>query len=277
MREKSYLGFIIVIILSSIAIGIFIITQTIFDSDDEPQQDTQAVTIEEENNFEFVEWARTDSGWRPESVAPECEEPFMIQTPSNLTDATEVLYPGQDRGDNYKSHGGIRFNEVPTGEVTITAPFDAYLFQASRYLTGAGDVQYLLFFLHPCGIMYRLDHLVELAPRIESALANLPQPLYQDSRTSFITPLLIEENEVIATKIGIISQNNIFFDFGVNDLRDLNEKAKTDIEWFNATYESRHFSHYGVCWLDWLSSSEDNEILRALPTGVEGSLSDYCE
>lgn len=47
--------------------------------------------------------------WDAES-APACPDPLILQTPVDLTLATAILYPGQERGGDFKPHGGFRFD-----------------------------------------------------------------------------------------------------------------------------------------------------------------------
>jgi len=66
----------------------------------------------------------------------------------------------------------------------------------------------------------------------------------------------------------------VFLDFGVYDLRKINEASKTSV--LIQEYPSELASH-GVCWFDWLSP-EDATIIRSLPDsgGSSGKNSEYC-
>lgn len=89
-----------------------------------------------------------------------CPSPFVFRMPVDVRKATSILYPGQVRGGDYKPHGGFRFDNSLPREIVLTAPYDAEVIDGSRYLEGAGEIQYMFDFAHPCGIRYRFDHLL---------------------------------------------------------------------------------------------------------------------
>ena len=88
---------------------------------------------------------------------------------------------------------------------------------------------------------------------------------------NFAPGLTVSEGEVIATQIGLPGVN-IFFDWGVYDLRQKNESSM-DPDWLGAHPGEQ--APYAICWLEFLTP-EDQVIVNALPTGIEGSASDYC-
>ena len=198
-----------------------------------------------------------------------------MPTPVSLTNATSVLYPGQLRGNNYKAHGGLRFDGQGQGhDVEIYAPMDATIWRAARYLE-SGVVQYLFDFVNSCGIMYRLDHLLVFSPRLGQIADTLPQAREGQSQTTFLAPgQIIRAGESIATEIGVSSNTNVFFDWGVYDLRVMNARSN-DTAWL--VDHSGEQAPYGICWLEFLSPS-DRAIVTALPPSdsVSGSTSDYC-
>lgn len=198
-----------------------------------------------------------------------CPAQPMLASPTDLSLATAVLYPGQVRGNDYKAHGGLRFDNNQSHEITVKAPMNAKLTSGSRYIE-QGETQYLLEFTTACGVKYRFDHLHTLIDKFQKAVdGSLPAAKPDDSRTTNFTPALeVSTGEVIATAVGFTKTGNISFDFGVYDTRKENGTAgPTDL--------ARH----GVCWLrDWLPQA-DSSILAALPAGdsVSGKTSDYCK
>ena len=221
-----------------------------------------------------VSWQNNVDGWEPSSTPPECSAPLVLPMPVSLADATSVLYPGQLRGNNYKAHGGLRFDrQGQSDNIQIVAPIDAELFRAARYLEG-GNVQYMFDFINPCGIMYRLDHLRELSSRLEEIADTLPGPNEGDSRTTNLAPgQIVRAGEVLATAVG--TSDNKFFDWGVYDLRTMND-ASGDADWL-ADHGGEQ-APYGICWLEYLSAA-DSLIVNALPPSdsVSGDTSDYCD
>ena len=90
-------------------------------------------------------------------------------------------------------------------------------------------------------------------------------------------PVYIKQGEVLAAKVGITSEKNTFFDWGVYDYRQQNEASKSP------TYRTAHpqgeHAWYAVCWLkDWLPAN-DAALLSKLAAGggESGKDSDYCE
>ena len=220
-----------------------------------------------------VTWQNDGTSWSSFSTPPSCPNPLVLPTPVSLSEATSVLYPGQLRGNNYKAHGGLRFDGQGQGQdLEIYAPIDATLWRGARYLEG-GIVQYMFDFIDPCGIMYRLDHLFVLSPRLQQIADTLPQGGEGQSQTTFLPPgQIFRAGESLATQIG--SSSNVFFDWGVYDLRAMNARS-SDAAWL-ADHPGEQ-APYGICWLEFLSPS-DQTIVTALPPAdsVSGSMSDYC-
>lgn len=222
----------------------------------------------------YPNWEFGDT-WRAMSPAPNCAEPFTIQTPVNINLVESILYPGQVRGTDYKSHGGFRFPST-TNAVTVTAPFDAYLVKASRYIE-SGETQYFFVFISSCGMMYRFDHLLTLTPKFQAIADTLPAAQPNDSRTQNINPpVLIKAGEQVATEIGFKQTKNVAVDFGMNDLRQPNEISQNPT--WAAAHPQKEFLHYGVCWLDYLPEPAKTTAY-SLPAGdgVMGKTSDYCK
>lgn len=194
--------------------------------------------------------------------APSCPEPLILQTPVDLDKATSILYPGQVRGGDFKAHGGFRFDNSKFDQIEVKAPMDANVTDAGSYLE-QGEIQYILDFQNDCGIRYRFDHLLTLAPKFAKIVEILPEPKAGDSRTTHINEdIKVTAGEVIATGVGFKS-GNVFVDFGVYDMR-----GKT----FSSPQEN------AVCWFDWLSA-EDEAKVRALPAGdsKSGTQSTLCK
>lgn len=222
-----------------------------------------------------VVWSQNgNGGWTVMGTAPSCPNPLEIPAPSDLETATALLYPGQTRGGNYKPHGGIAYDNNVSNTVIVSLPMDARLFRGSRYIE-SGEVQYMLDFVTPCGIMFRLDHLMTLAPEFQALVdAQLPQAQVDESRTTnFQGSLVFAANTVIATEVG--HTGNVAFDWGVYDLRQQNQASQ------NSTYAATHANvsetaFYGMCWIELLPSAEKS-IAQGLPArGMEGKTSDYC-
>ena len=218
-------------------------------------------------------WSFDGTNWKPDSPAPTCADPFVVQTPVDMGQVTGALWPGQSRG-GYKGHGGFSFDLGDVDNVEVRAPVGSHLVQASKYLNG-DDEQILLFFSAPCGFFYRFDHVRGLSPKIADALKVIPTPTSNDSRTTRISPpVWIEQGEVVADSVGI-PNFNIFVDFGLYDVRTPNNVVPNSA-WADLFANDKEFGHYGVCFFDYLPGS-DGDFMRSLPTGKEGTTSDYCE
>ncbi|MDP2587456.1 MAG: cell wall-binding repeat-containing protein [bacterium] len=207
-----------------------------------------------------------------------CPSPFDISMPIDLSLATSVLYPGQYRGEQYKPHGGFRFDTSDPDDITVTAPFDADVYSGSAHMQ-SGEVQYYFDFLHPCGIRYRVDHLNTLSPKFQ-AFADQYLPLGPEGDSSSINfgPFPIKRGEVIATAVGFYgvdgNPENVGMDWGLYDLRQTNTRS-LDPAW--SAIHSNVQEQHAVCVWDWLDPST-RAAVYALPAadGVSGDASDYC-
>lgn len=217
-----------------------------------------------------VSWSFNGTNWESTGTPPTCPDPLTLTSPVALDQATAVLYPGQMRGNQYKPHGGFRFADGTNTAVTVIAPLDASLVGGSRYIE-QGEVQYLLEFVAPCGLMYRFDHLLTLSPAMQTAVSTLPEPQADDSRTSTLDPVAVTAGDPIGTAVGFVKTGNTSVDFGVYDLRSPNG-AK------GLPADDRQLAPYAVCWFDLLSSS-DAATVRSLPPGDQenGATSSYCQ
>ena len=215
----------------------------------------------------------TEVATSPEMSTPQssCPTP-LLQSPVDLSTVTSILYPGQERGGNYKAHGGFGFDDATDNSVTVEIPLDGKITRVARYRE-LGEVQYLFEFEGNCGVSFRLDHLRELTAKFEAVVAAFP--IKEDSRTDLVNPpIAVMLGEVIATEVGFL--NNVFVDFGVYDMRQKNE-ASRDPAWAGA-HSQFPADSYGICWLDALPQA-DSLVVKALPSrdGASGTKSDYCE
>lgn len=226
----------------------------------------------------FVDWSFNDETWAHQAEAPDCESPLTIGPPMDVQKATSVLYPGQVRGGDYKPHGGIGIDNAANNTLDVYAIRDAYAYRGSRYIE-AGEVQYLLDFMDPCGVMYRYDHLATPTAELMTLINQLPEPMPDDSRTTkFNNPLLVKKGTVIATTVGYSKKINAFFDLGVFDLRAPNTQSKTEIfKTDPMRVADKEQSYFALCWFELLPES-DKVIVTALPPrgGEKESSSDYC-
>ena len=221
-----------------------------------------------------VSWQYDGLNWTSTGTPSACPTPPTFITPVDLSRVTSILYPGQSRGGDYKPHGGFRLDGPgETGVINIVAPMDATITRASQYL-GGGELTFLFEFLNDCGIMYRFDHLLGLSPRLQLVASILPPATEGDSRTTEAPPgMTVAAGDIVATSVGFPVAGNIFFDWGVYDLRQPNPPAQS------AAWRAAHpgeFAAWAICWFDNLSPWDAGTV-RSLPaSGASGSMSDYC-
>lgn len=212
-----------------------------------------------------------------------CPTPFVFQMPVDIEKVTSVLYPGQERGGEYKPHGGFRFDQSRPDEIEVVAPYDAEVIAGARYPADTGELQYTFDFSHPCGIRYRFGHLLTLTPKFQEIAETFPLPTGLDSRTTQVyPPIKVKQGEVIATAVGLTRGGpealrglNTFVDWGVYDYRQKNASSKDPAWAAEHTYE---IESYAVCWFDWISAENKAKILSLPPSDYEsGTTSDYCK
>jgi hypothetical protein len=224
-----------------------------------------------------VNWFLGDGGiWSHSGTPPACPAQPILATPVDLSLVTSILYPGQVRGNAFKSHGGFRFDNQPNNDIVVKVPLDAKLLRGSKgNFTENGEVQYGFEFLAPCGIWYSFGHLHTLSPQFQAYADKLPlitdhsqQQLYDIDGSP-----IVKKADVIATQVGIVHTKNVFVELEVQDLRQPNGKTIRPA-W--AKYADQ-FDKYAICWLDWLPP-QDAIHAHALPGGdsVSGKQSDYC-
>jgi len=280
--KKGRAGFSLVeLILIFVAITILVgIGWYVWSKQDTTEVDTQLTdtsqAAEEEPEITSVVWSFDGEVWSASGNVPDCPASPYLQTPVDLSKVTSILYPGQYRGGDYKSHGGFRFDGDTTQNVDVSIPMDGDLIAASRYYSSivTGDPQYFLIFISPCGIMYRFDHITKFTDKFQEVMDTLPEAKIDDSRSTNFTPSIpVKAGELLGTEVGF--PGNVFIDFGVNDLRAPNDQSK------DPTYAAEHsdaiqYNYYGVCWFDLLPEA-DAATVKALPaSGDEGNTSDYC-
>ena len=224
-----------------------------------------------------IQWSWNGGAWAASGVAPTCPEPLSFATPpTDLSKAVALLYPGQERGHNYKPHGGFIMNQSTNGDVTVRAIMDGYVTSGARYIE-QGELQHMFTITNNCGIAYRYDHLAVLSPVFMTLANSLPAAKENDSRTTdFTNPVKITSGDTIATKVGFKTTSNYSFDLGVYDYRKRNRAAD------NTAYTGKHQNElsqaaYALCWLDMFGES-NTTLLRNLPAGdaAMGKTSDYC-
>ncbi|MBL8015242.1 MAG: hypothetical protein JNK26_03590 [Candidatus Doudnabacteria bacterium] len=223
-----------------------------------------------------IMWSFDGETWKAMGNVPNCPTPLTFKSPVDLSLATNVLYPGQVRGGNYKPHGGFRFDNSPTNKITVRMPIDAILWRGSRYIE-AGEVQIILDFVAPCGVMIRFDHLLTLSDEFAAIVdAELPAAQPDDSRTHYFkTQKLYRQGTLVAEEIGHTNPLNVGMDWGVYDLRAHNTQSQNTV-WAQQHSTFKETAYYAICWLDYLEKDEKT-LVKALPGGgTEGKISDYC-
>ena len=202
---------------------------------------------------------------------PSCPTP-LLQTPVDLSKVTSILYPGQERGGDYKAHGGFGFDNATDNLVTVKIPLNGKVNRVVRYRE-MGEIQYLFEFDGDCGVSFRFDHLRKLTPKFEAIVNAFP--IKEDTRTDLVSPpVAVKVGEVIATEVGFLK--NVSVDFGVYDMRQKNEASK-DPAWASA-HSQYPADSYGICWLNSLPQA-DSLAVKLLPSrdAKNGKTSDYCK
>jgi|GEM_PF-3189679 len=219
-------------------------------------------------------WMNTGKEYVAQGTPPDCPSPLVMQPPVDFSLVTSVLYPGQQRSTGYKAHGGFRFDNSPSNNISVKIPFDAALINGNRSIE-AGEIQYLLTFQSQCGIMYRFDHLLTLTPKFQKIADSFPEAKMNDTRTTnVIPPVAVTAGEELATAVGFSKTKNIAVDFGVYDLRKKNA-ASANADWVKQRESA--LAIHGICWFDLFPNQK--QLLLGLPAGdqANGKKSDYCQ
>lgn len=237
--------------------------------------DSTSGTSKKESN-KFI-WQQTATGWQSTETPPDCPAQPMLGSPSDISKATSVLYPGQPRGGNYKPHGGFRYENAAGNVVDVKAPLDGYLIRGSRYVE-AGETQYMFDIFNNCGVMIRLDHIKEVSPNLQKVVDSWPAPSNSSMTTNVNPPMYINKGDVMATKIGFVNMKNPSYDLGVYDFREQNQVSQTQA-YQVAHQQDKELSWHAVCWLkDWLQQSDQAMVSKLPPADpASGSKSDYCK
>lgn len=211
-----------------------------------------------------------------------CPQPFTFTSPVDVGLVSGILYPGQIRGNDYKAHGGFRFDDLNSNNVEVRAIFDGVLVKASKYEDDWG-LQYLLFYQNECGLMVMHDHLAEVSPKLQKVFDEISVGKNGDSRTTDLSHqnIKVEKGEILATKIGYenfpggANNKNIFIDFGLYDMSKANGVEYSD----EFAAQNPNIDSYGrnaLCWLDLLKEPEKSIVNSLKAGGAEGKVSDYC-
>lgn len=272
-RGAFHLIFVLIAILA-----VFGFVSWRFVSSQKPQSEN--VADSEEKNLDSNKkllWQQSENGWVKLGSVPECPDQPILRFPTDIQNVTSVLYPGQTRGGNYKPHGGLRFDNNKNSDIKVYAPLDGFLVRGASYLA-EGETQYTFDVMNNCGILFRVGHIREIPDNLLSLTKNWPAPQEGDSRTHQINPTVyIKQGELLGVSVGIINDQNTFFDLGIYDYRNENSASKSSD--FRSKHSSdKELSWYAVCWLKgWLPASDEQKLL-ALPAGdpESGKNSDYC-
>lgn len=279
MNKTRGHGFsILELILLFAVVGIIGALVWVFFINKSPETTPTTGTDSSGKELSYIEWSFDGNSWKPADSVPACADPLTIKLPADAKKVSNVLYPGQIRGGDFKPHGGLGVENPKNNGLVVTTPMDAFLYRGSRYIQD-GEVQYMFDFIHPCGIMYRLDHLKTLSEEFNGYAGQLPEPKADSSQTEkFVHHPLIKQRAVVASEVGLTSGPNVFFDFGIYDLRKQNEASKTDTyKVSQLRIDDKEQSFFAVCWLNLLEGEEKSTITSLPARGIEGKISDYCK
>jgi hypothetical protein len=278
--RKYALIFIAITILGLIGVAwlAYTLSQPVQNSTPNSSGNTQQSANQNVSSQPITWEGKGDGSWTVLGGAtpPACPEPLFSQSPTDISEATAVLYPGQTRGGNYKPHGGFRFDTNKHDQIAVKMPFDATVYRGSQYIEDS-EVQYMFDLVHPCGMMVRFDHLHTLSDRFKPLASKFPAPT-DSSRTERVNPPVeVKAGDIVATAVGYSKKANTFFDFGVYDLRKENDASK-QTAFQQAHTNDKELSWHALCWFD-LLPGPDASTVKVLPAGdpASGKISDYCK
>ncbi|HVX58141.1 MAG TPA: hypothetical protein VG964_00200 [Candidatus Saccharimonadales bacterium] len=244
----------------------------------------QAANSSDSKNSSLTVWTTDQQGnWTPIGTPPACPAQPMLELPVDSKLISSILYPGQWRGatndiNNYKPHGGFRFDNLPNNRVDVRMPISGYVTETARY-TVQGQTQTTFNIQNPCGVMMKFGHLLKLSPQFQAIANKASLNGAADSHTTEVSPpVFVNKGDLVATETGVAG--NTFLDFGVYDLRSTNQAGQ------DPAYVSSHggpiymsLSAHGVCWLKTWFPAADEATLNNLPAGdsTNGKTSDYCK
>lgn len=214
--------------------------------------------------------------WLPSGPPPACPANLLTRSPVDLTQATAVFYPGQYRGQAYDANGGFSF-EDSAGAVKVYLPLNAKLARLSSYIEN-GDQQYSLFFIHPCGMAVKFDHLLKLTNKYQKIVERLrPSSTVNAGAVPVEPPVAAKAGELVATAVGLPSERSYSLDFGMYNLRQPNPISR-NFKWELYHQVSKSTDWFGVCWLDMLPGSDSDKLAALLDSSFDPTAkSDYCQ
>jgi hypothetical protein len=215
--------------------------------------------------------------WLPNGTPPACADPVLGRSPVDLTKVTAVLYPGQYRGESYNANGGFRFDDSSSDDIEVFLPINAKLARLSSYIEN-GDQQYSLFFINPCGIAVKFDHLLKLSDTYQAIVDRLRPNATVNSAVVPVEPqIAAKKGDRVAEAVGLPSERSVSVDFGVYDLRTPN-KISQQSKWtyYHTVFKSTEW--FGVCWFDLLPGDDKDKLKDLLSSSFDPTAkSDYCQ
>jgi hypothetical protein len=295
MKNKTQrgAGHLVVILACLIIVGIFAIGWTVAKRQ-KPASTSTNTNAQTETSPEpasapaaDIRWGEAGgpgSAWQAVGgTPPKCPDPLLSASPVDTTKATSVLLPGQYRGTHFKAHGGFRYDNNVTNEVTVKLPMDARLTGLIRYYqtgihSGQQELQYLVTFQNPCGIMIRFDHLADLSREFMKIAEKTPEPKLDDTRGQPLQDWpAFKAGTVVSTRVGAPNGSNTGLDIGIYDLRQPNEISK-NAAWADLHRNESSQTFHGLCWLPLLPKADADRaqaLLAQQPKSHKGA-SDYC-
>jgi len=233
-------------------------------------------TPSDQESSDEVRWQVDRNGeWSSTGNPPDCGpfEKLFTTFPIETQHLTQFARPGRTGmgGTIYIGHGALRTDNSIHDEVTVRFSAEGFsLAHVSRRFQGdSSEEQIKLEFIHPCGILIRLDHLARLSNRW--ALIVEEVPVGTDSRITFLPQNVhfVAAGEILSEGVGHAA--NPYLDFGVYDLREKNNIASyVASDW----PDDKGTVDYGICWSTFFGLEIEN-VLSELPAG-SNPLSDYC-